>query len=97
MAWKKLLSDGDPATDLTGTAYRLLIVDSAGDVVELAHGTATYVLTSGGAAADPTWAAAAGGAHALDAGQTDVTITTPADDEVLSCLLYTSPSPRDRS
>ena len=84
MAWKKLLAEGDPATDLTGTAYRLLIIDGSGDVVELAHGTATQVLTSGGASANPTWEDAAGGSHALDAGQTDVTITTPANDEVLS-------------
>lgn len=84
MAWKKLLNVGDPATDLTGAAYRLLLIDSAGDVIELVHGTANKVLTSGGASADPTWEDPASGAHALDAGQTDVTITTPADDEVLS-------------
>jgi hypothetical protein len=84
MAWKKLLADGDPVTDLTGTAYRLLLIDSAGDVIELTHGTANKVLTSGGASADPTWEAPASGAHALDAGQSDVTITTPVDDEVLS-------------
>lgn len=84
MAWKKLLADGDPVTDLTGTAYRLLLVDSAGDVVELAHGTANKVLTSQGASADPTWETPASGAHALDAGQTDVVITTPADNEVLA-------------
>ena len=84
MAWKKLLADGDPITDLTGTAYRLLLVDSAGDVTELAHGAANKVLTSNGASADPTWEDAAAGTHALGAGQTDVTITTPADDEVLS-------------
>lgn len=84
MAWKKIILSGDAATELTGTAYRMLIIDSAGDVVELAHGTVDYVLTSGGASADPSWQAAAGGAHALDAGQTDVTITTPADNEVLA-------------
>jgi len=84
MAWKKLLADGDPITDLTGTAYRLLLVDSAGDVTELVHGAANKVLTSNGASADPTWEDAAAGTHALGAGQTDVTITTPADDEVLS-------------
>lgn len=84
MAWTKLLMAGDAATELTGTAYRTLLVDSAGDVVELAHGTVDYVLTSGGASVDPSWQAAASGAHALDAGQSDVTITTPADDEVLS-------------
>ena len=84
MAWTKLLMTGDAVTELTGTAYRLLYTDSAGDVQELVHGTATYVLTSNGASADPTWQAAAGGAHALDAGQTDVTITTPADHELLA-------------
>lgn len=84
MAWKKVMLEDDPITGFTGTAYRLPIIDSAGDVVELAHGAASKVLTSGGAAADPTWEDAAGGPHALDAGQTDVTITTPADDEVLS-------------
>lgn len=84
MAWKKLLADGDPATDLTGTAYRLLLIDSAGDVIELVHGTVNKVLTSGGASADPTWEDPASGAHALDAGQTDVTITGVTDDEVLS-------------
>lgn len=84
MAWTKILNTGDAVTELTGTAYRMLLVDSAGDVTELAHGTANYVLTSGGASADPSWQAAASGAHALDAGQTDVTITTPADNEVLA-------------
>lgn len=84
MAWTKLLLTGDAATELTGTAYRTLIVDSAGDVVELAHGAANKVLTSQGASANPTWEDAASGAHALGAGQTDVTITTPADNEVLS-------------
>lgn len=84
MAWKKLLMAGDPATDLTGTAYRMLLVDSAGDVVELAHGAANKVLTSGGAAVNPSWEDPSAGSHALDAGQTDVVITTPADDEVLA-------------
>jgi len=84
MAWKKIILGGDAITELTGTAYRLPIIDSAGDVVELAHGTIDYVLTSGGASADPSWQVAAGGAHALDAGQTDVTITSPADNEVLA-------------
>ena len=84
MAWTKLLNVGDPATDLTGTAYRMLLVDSAGDVIELAHGNANKVLTSQGASADPTWEDAQAGAHALDAGQSDVTITSVADDEVLS-------------
>jgi len=84
MAWKKIILSGDAATELTGTAYRSLIIDSAGAVVEVAHGTIDYVWTSGGAAADPSWQVAAGGAHALDAGQTDVTITTPADNEVLA-------------
>ena len=84
MAWTKVLMTGDAATELTGTAYQLLIIDSAGDVVELAHGTANKVLTSQGASADPTWEDPAAGAHALDAGQTDVTITTPADHEVLA-------------
>lgn len=84
MAWTKILLTGDAATELTGTAYRMLIVNSAGAVTELAHGASTYVLTSGGAAADPSWAAPSAGAHALDAGQTDVEITTPADDEVLA-------------
>lgn len=66
MAWKKLMNDGDPITDLTGTAYRLLLIDSAGDVTELAHGTINQVLTSGGASVDPTWEdAAAAGAHDL--------------------------------
>ena len=80
----KVLNTGDAATELTGTAYRMLLVDSTGDVVELAHGVANKVLTAQGVSADPTWEDAASGAHALDAGQTDVTITTPADDEVLS-------------
>ena len=84
MAWVKLLNEGDPVTDLTGTAYRLLLVDSAGDVIELIHGAANKVLTAQGVSADPTWEDPAAGEHALDAGQSDVTITTPADDEVLS-------------
>lgn len=84
MAWTKILLSGDAATELTGTAYRTLLVNSAGAVTELAHGTSTYVLTSGGASADPTWAAPAAGTHALDAGQSDVVITTPADNEVLA-------------
>lgn len=83
-AWTKILYTGDAATELTGTAYQLLYIDSAGDVQELAHGTSTHVLTSNGASSDPTWQAAASGAHALAAGQTDVTVTTPADHEVLA-------------
>ena len=55
MAWKKILADGDPVTDLTGTAYRTLYVDSAGDVVELAHGTSGKFLKSQGASSDPIW------------------------------------------
>lgn len=83
-AWTKILYTGDSPTELAGTAYRLLYLDSAGAVQELTHGTIDYVLTSGGASADPSWQAAAGGAHALGAGQTDVTITTPTDHEVLA-------------
>ena len=82
--WTKVLLSGDSPTELTGTAYRTLILNSAGAVTELVHGTSTYVLTSNGAAADPTWQAPSAGEHALGAGQSDVTITTPADDEVLS-------------
>lgn len=84
MAWTKILLTGDAVTELTGTAYRMLLVDSAGDVVELAHGTASKVLTSQGVSANPTWEDPAAGEHALDAGQSDVTITAPADDELLS-------------
>ncbi len=84
MAYKKVPWVDDPITGFTGTAYRLLLVNSAGQVAELAHGAANKVLTSQGASADPTWEDSAGGAHALDAGQTDVTITTPADNEVLA-------------
>jgi len=84
MAWTKILLAGDLATELKGTAYRMLLIDSTGAVIELVHGASGYVLKSGGASADPAWAAESAGAHALDAGQTDVTITTPADDEVLS-------------
>jgi len=84
MPWKEIKLAGDAVTDLTGTAYRMLIVDSAGSVTELAHGTINYVLTSGGPSANPSWQVAAGGAHALDAGQTDVEITTPAESEVLA-------------
>jgi hypothetical protein len=43
------------ATQLDGTAYRLLYIDSAGDVQELAHGTAGFSLLSAGASADPAW------------------------------------------
>lgn len=85
MAWTKVINAGDPVTDFTGTAYRGIIIDSLGDVVEVAHSaTSGDVWTSQGAAADPIWAAPGAGEHALDAGQSDVTITTPADDEVLS-------------
>jgi len=89
MAWTKILLTGDAVTELTGTAYRTLLVNSLGAITELAHGTSGNVLTSGGAAVDPTWAAPSAGEHALDAGQSDVTITTPADDEVLSYELGT--------
>lgn len=41
---------------ISGTAYRLLYVDSAGVLQELAHGTSGQVLTSQGASADPQWA-----------------------------------------
>jgi hypothetical protein len=52
---------GLAVTTLDGTAYRGLIVNATGDVAEVAHGTSGYVWTSNGAAADPTWQAAAGG------------------------------------
>ena len=84
MAWTKILLAGDSPTNLTGTAYRTLYLGVAGAVTELAHGALNTVLTSGGAAANPTWAAPSAGAHALDAGQSDVVITTPADNEVLA-------------
>lgn len=79
----KLINTGDAATELTGTAYQMLLVDSAGDVVELAHGAINKVLTSGGASADPTWEDPAAGEHALGAGQSDVTITSVAEGELL--------------
>ncbi len=84
MAWTKILNTGDSPTELTGTAYRTLYLGVAGAVAELAHGALNTVLTSGGVSADPTWATPSAGAHALDAGQSDVVITTPADDEVLA-------------
>lgn len=84
MAWKKLLLSGDAVTELTGNAYKLLLLDSGGAVIELAHGAINKVLTSGGAALNPTWQDPTSGAHALDAGQSDVTITTPAAHEVLA-------------
>jgi hypothetical protein len=84
MGWTKVLNTGDNATELKGTAYRLLLVNSAGQVAELVHGTSGKVLTSGGASADPTWETPSAGTHALDAGQTDVVITSVADNEVLA-------------
>ena len=90
MAWTKILLSGDAATTLTGTAYRLLIVNSGGAVAELVYGDSGKVLTSGGASANPTWETPSGGAHALDAGQTDVTITSPAEDNLLAYNFGTS-------
>lgn len=84
MAFTKLLMTGDAVTELTGVAYRMLLVDSGGDVIELIHGDANKVLTSQGPSADPTWEDAAGGAHGLDAGQTDVILTSPVDDDLLA-------------
>ena len=84
MAWTKILNTGDAATELTGTAYRTLFVNSTGAIAELAHGALNTVLTSGGASADPTWETPGAGEHALAAGQSDVVITTPADNEVLA-------------
>jgi hypothetical protein len=60
-SWAALGGGSTVITDQTGTAYRSLLVDSAGDVIELAHGTSGHVLTSNGASADPTWQAAGGG------------------------------------
>ena len=79
--WEKLLKAGDAATDLTGTAYRMLLVDSAGDVIELAHGAANKVLTSQGASADPTWEDAPGPAT-LDA-IGDVAAITEARGQII--------------
>jgi len=55
MAWTKILLAGDSPTELKGTAYRTLFLDSAGDVTELAHGTSGQFLKSQGASADPIW------------------------------------------
>jgi len=55
MAWTKILLSGDAATELTGTAYRTLFVDSAGAIAELVHGTSGKFLKSQGASADPMW------------------------------------------
>lgn len=79
-AWEKLLMENDPVTDLTGTAYRTLYVDSSGDVVELAHGTAGYFLQSQGAAADPIWSSAS--VATLDA-IGDVAAITEAQGQVI--------------
>ena len=49
------LDPGDNVTELDGTAYRTLYIDSAGDVQELAHGTSGQVLSSQGASANPQW------------------------------------------
>ncbi|GAH04031.1 unnamed protein product, partial [marine sediment metagenome] len=59
----------------------LFVVDSAGDVTELAHGTANKVLTSGGASADPTWEDASAGATLGGIG--DVTISAVAEGELI--------------
>ena len=84
MAWSKIILAGDSPTELTGTAYRTLLLNSTGAVTELAHSATTGdVLTSNGAAADPTWQTPAAGAHALGAGQSDVTITTVVEGEIL--------------
>jgi len=42
-------------TGHTGTAYRLILVNSGGNVSELVHGTSGYVLKSNGPSADPSW------------------------------------------
>lgn len=81
MGWTKILNTGDAVTELTGTAYRTLLVDSTGAVAELAHGTANKVLTSGGASADPTWEDPSAGAT-LD-GIGDVAEITEAQGQII--------------
>jgi len=49
------------ATDHSATAHRLFYSDASGNIQELAHGASTEVLTSNGASAAPSWAAASGG------------------------------------
>ena len=60
----------DEITTLTGTADRVIYLNSSGDVTELALGAANTVLTSQGATSAPTFAAAGGGAWTLEAADT---------------------------
>lgn len=62
-------------TNLSGTAWRVIYTDGTGDVVELALGASGTVLQSNGAAAAPTFAAAAGGGNVSKVG-------TPANNQV---------------
>ena len=61
------------------TAHRTFYSDASGDVQELAHGTAGFVLTSNGASANPSWQAAAG---SLTVG------TTPIASGKASAILF---------
>ena len=82
-----LVEVGENVTLLDGTAYRLLYIDSAGDVKELAHGTSGQVLTANGTTSDPSWQdATGGGGMSLIVQESDQTLnsqTTLQNSELL--------------
>lgn len=76
---------GAIASVLPTTTKGDIVVHNGTDDTRLAVGTNDQVLTADSAQTNGVkWATTAAGTHTLDAGQTDVTITSPADDELLA-------------
>lgn len=54
--WKKIITRGDFISELKANPFKLFHTDNGGAIVELTHGAAGQVLTSGGATSAPSWA-----------------------------------------
>lgn len=90
----------DPVTDLDGTAYRTLVINSAGDVTEVEHGAAGKIWTAKGASATPEWSDAPAGGSVTNmtdladliftwVGQTQVVIQLVSPDGSVTGTLHT--------
>ena len=76
--WTKLAAKGTDGTDVGTTITTqgdVLYRDGSG-LARLAAGTSGHVLTTGGAGANPSWAAASGGKVLQDIGALDTTART---------------------
>lgn len=60
------IQPADAVTQLDGTSNRLLYIDAAGNVTELAYGTLDYALRSDGVASPPVWEPPVNVEHSLE-------------------------------